>query len=322
MRASFIVNEIGIGLRRNLTMTIAMIITTAVSLGFLGTAVLFNQQVSVMKDFWYDKVEVSVFLCGDDSEGARCAGRRGHPGPARVDPQRPRRDAARSRRSTTSPSSRPTSGSRSSSRTPRSSTTSPPTRCRSRSGSSSSTPSSSRSSPAPSSAGPGVDEVQDQKALLEKFFKVLNWVQWFAFGLALLMVVVVGDPDRQHHPGRRVQPTAGDRHHEAGRRVELLHPAAVPARGRDRRPARRRARDRGVRPHQGGARRPVLAPNFPITRFITWDDVWLSLGDRVRHRRGAGRHRVVLDPDEVPSRLSHTRHICPMRPTKRHRQRA
>ena len=67
MRASFIVNEIGIGLRRNLIMTIAMIITTAVSLGFLGTAVLFNQQVSVMKDFWYDKVEVSVFLCGADS---------------------------------------------------------------------------------------------------------------------------------------------------------------------------------------------------------------------------------------------------------------
>jgi len=47
MRASFIVNEIGIGLRRNLIMTIAMIITTAVSLGFLGTAVLFNQQVNV-----------------------------------------------------------------------------------------------------------------------------------------------------------------------------------------------------------------------------------------------------------------------------------
>ena len=44
-----------------------MVITTAVSLGFLGTAVLFNQQVSVMKDFWYDKVEVSVFLCGADS---------------------------------------------------------------------------------------------------------------------------------------------------------------------------------------------------------------------------------------------------------------
>src|SRR3954453_20688348 len=74
MRASFIVNEISIGLRRNLIMTIAMIITTAVSLGFLGTAVLFNQQVSVMKDFWYDKVEVSVFLCGQDSSAPSCAG--------------------------------------------------------------------------------------------------------------------------------------------------------------------------------------------------------------------------------------------------------
>src|SRR3954453_11505087 len=74
MRATFIISEIGIGLRRNLTMTVAMIITTAVSLGFLGTAVLFNQQVSVMKDFWYDKVEVSVFLCGADSTAPSCAG--------------------------------------------------------------------------------------------------------------------------------------------------------------------------------------------------------------------------------------------------------
>lgn len=73
MRATFIIQEIGIGLRRNLIMTLAMVITTAVSLGFLGTAVLFNQQVSVMKDFWYDKVEVSVFLCGQDSEAPSCA---------------------------------------------------------------------------------------------------------------------------------------------------------------------------------------------------------------------------------------------------------
>ena len=36
----------------------------------------------------------------------------------------------------------------------------------------------------------GVEQVQDQKALLEKFFKVLKWVQWFAGGLALLMILV------------------------------------------------------------------------------------------------------------------------------------
>jgi cell division transport system permease protein len=74
MRATFILSEIGIGLRRNLTMTVAMVITTAVSLGFFGTALLFNKQVEVMKDFWYDKVEVSVFLCGQDSEAPTCTG--------------------------------------------------------------------------------------------------------------------------------------------------------------------------------------------------------------------------------------------------------
>ena len=74
MRATFILSEIGIGLRRNLTMTLAMIITTGVSLAFLGAAVLFNQQVNVSKDFWYDKVEVSVFLCGEVSNAPSCAG--------------------------------------------------------------------------------------------------------------------------------------------------------------------------------------------------------------------------------------------------------
>ena len=73
MRATFIFSEIGIGLRRNLTMTIAVVVTTAISLVFFGFGLLFNRQVDTMKDFWYDKVEVSVFLCGQDSEAPSCA---------------------------------------------------------------------------------------------------------------------------------------------------------------------------------------------------------------------------------------------------------
>ncbi len=38
MRATFILSEVGIGLRRNLTMTIAVVITFAVSLGLFGGA--------------------------------------------------------------------------------------------------------------------------------------------------------------------------------------------------------------------------------------------------------------------------------------------
>src|SRR4051794_3621628 len=73
MRPSFILSEIGIGLRRNLTMTLAVVVTTAVSLAFFGFGLLFNRQVDTMKDFWYDKVEVSVFLCGKVSNAPSCA---------------------------------------------------------------------------------------------------------------------------------------------------------------------------------------------------------------------------------------------------------
>ena len=74
MRASLILNEVGIGLRRNLTMSIALVITFAVSLGLLGGALLVRDQVDVMKDYWYDKVQVSIFLCTKNSDSASCAG--------------------------------------------------------------------------------------------------------------------------------------------------------------------------------------------------------------------------------------------------------
>lgn len=74
MRASFVLSEIGIGLRRNLTMTIAGVVTVAISLAIFGAGLLAQRQVSAMKDFWYDKVEVSMYLCGDGSKGANCNG--------------------------------------------------------------------------------------------------------------------------------------------------------------------------------------------------------------------------------------------------------
>ncbi|MCM2392295.1 permease-like cell division protein FtsX [Streptomyces albipurpureus] len=63
MRAQFVLSEIGVGLRRNLTMTFAVIVSVALSLALFGGALLMSQQVNTMKDFWYDKVNVSIFLC-------------------------------------------------------------------------------------------------------------------------------------------------------------------------------------------------------------------------------------------------------------------
>jgi len=49
MRVQFVLSEIRIGLRRNLTMSVAVIITVAISLALLGTAWLIRQQVNEMK---------------------------------------------------------------------------------------------------------------------------------------------------------------------------------------------------------------------------------------------------------------------------------
>jgi cell division transport system permease protein len=72
MRAGFLFKEVRIGLRRNATMTFAVMITVAISLTLLGIGLLANSQVRVMKDYWYDKIEVSVFLCGTLSESPSC----------------------------------------------------------------------------------------------------------------------------------------------------------------------------------------------------------------------------------------------------------
>ena len=74
MRATFVASEVSSGLRRNLTMTLAVIITVAVSLGLFGASLLVRAQVTTMKDFWYDKVEVSIFLCSKGSDTPSCSG--------------------------------------------------------------------------------------------------------------------------------------------------------------------------------------------------------------------------------------------------------
>ena len=75
MRAQFVVSEIGVGLRRNLTMTFAVIVSVALSLALFGGSLLMSDQVTTMKGYWYDKVNVSIFLCNksDAESDPNCA---------------------------------------------------------------------------------------------------------------------------------------------------------------------------------------------------------------------------------------------------------
>lgn len=72
-RARFVLSELATGLRRSASMAAAVVIVTFVSLTFVGAAALLQVQVGNMKDDWYDKVEVSVFLCPTDSSEPSCA---------------------------------------------------------------------------------------------------------------------------------------------------------------------------------------------------------------------------------------------------------
>ncbi|HEX6499892.1 MAG TPA: permease-like cell division protein FtsX [Micromonosporaceae bacterium] len=73
MRAKYVLSEVALGLWRNVTMTVAMMITMAVSLTMLGASVVLFLQVNSMKDYYYDKVEVSIFLKNDVTDEQRTA---------------------------------------------------------------------------------------------------------------------------------------------------------------------------------------------------------------------------------------------------------
>ena len=72
MRFRHIVSETLNGLRRNLTMTLAVIMTMWVSLSLFGSGLLASQQINLMKGNWYDKIEIAVFLCTKDTRGPMC----------------------------------------------------------------------------------------------------------------------------------------------------------------------------------------------------------------------------------------------------------
>lgn len=72
MRLRHILSETGAGLRQNLTMTLAVVMTMWVSLSLFGAGLLANQQVELMKGRWYDKIEISIFLCTKDVRGDQC----------------------------------------------------------------------------------------------------------------------------------------------------------------------------------------------------------------------------------------------------------
>jgi cell division transport system permease protein len=67
VRFGFLINEVLTGLRRNVTMTVAMILTTAISIGLFGGGLLVVRLADQSRDIYLDRVESQVFLTNDVS---------------------------------------------------------------------------------------------------------------------------------------------------------------------------------------------------------------------------------------------------------------
>lgn len=74
MQLRYVFTELGQGLRRNLSMHIAVILTLLVSLTLVGIGVLIQQQTAKTEWYYGGQLQVTAFLCKDQDPLVKCSG--------------------------------------------------------------------------------------------------------------------------------------------------------------------------------------------------------------------------------------------------------
>ncbi len=72
MQLTYVFSELGNGLKRNVSMTIAVIVTIFVSLTLVGMGLLLNAQAHKAQEYWGSKLQITIFLCNQNSSSANC----------------------------------------------------------------------------------------------------------------------------------------------------------------------------------------------------------------------------------------------------------
>jgi cell division transport system permease protein len=189
MRVQFVLQEIWIGLRRNLTMTVSLVITVAIAMALFGTGLLIRQQVNSSKTYWYDRVEVSIFLCAKTSSNPTCQ---------KADATQQQKDQLKGELEKLPQVSKVEYESKQQAYT----------RFKDRFASTPGFVQSAKEGDIPDSfrirlknpeqykavsqavlGRPGVDQVINEQEILKKFFNILNGLQWAALFIAMVQVV-------------------------------------------------------------------------------------------------------------------------------------
>ncbi len=74
MQLRYVFTELGQGLRRNVSMHIAVVLTLFVSLTLVGLGVLLNQQADKAAAHWGSQLQITVWLCKDKDDNPACTG--------------------------------------------------------------------------------------------------------------------------------------------------------------------------------------------------------------------------------------------------------
>ncbi len=72
MQLTYVFSELGNGLKRNVSMTVAVIVTIFVSLTLVGMGLLLNAQAQKAEEYWGSKLQITVCLCNQNSATANC----------------------------------------------------------------------------------------------------------------------------------------------------------------------------------------------------------------------------------------------------------
>lgn len=72
MAFSHLLSEIGTGLRRNVSMTVSLVVTLLVSLALVGVGLLLQMQIGKTEAYWGDRLQIQVQMCSESSLAGSC----------------------------------------------------------------------------------------------------------------------------------------------------------------------------------------------------------------------------------------------------------
>jgi len=72
MGISQVLAELGSGLRRNVSMTLSLVVTLVVSLALVGVGLLLQLQIGKTEAYWGDRLQIQVELCSENSQSGSC----------------------------------------------------------------------------------------------------------------------------------------------------------------------------------------------------------------------------------------------------------